>query len=408
MNGKLYPLHTEGPDLIFGFSTIYFGLLSIASILVFLIYKRNGTLPKIGEPYYDIFVLAFGLWWLGGLFIDAFAHISGVVDDTFFTPWHAIWYSGATAYGAYIFYAILPEEGLWSLVRNPLKTLREVSPEHRPGVYGIILFGLSGFSDMIWHETLGVETSVDILLSPTHIGLFIGLMMAVTAPMWSAWADKKSGRDGLKSQILIIFGLGAAWVATVLITLYANIWFEPLQAFCYDGGGTYCLSETYDLALTYGMRALLVQAGVSSVMVLFFIRRWMPARGSLFILFLFPATAIWVYSEFNNALLFMGIVWAIVVELILPILRRGLKRMFVSLVAASQVVVFTASWWWRSEQWTTNTYWLEGTNLHVLPFGWTIHATIGAIVMCTIIGLIASIVAFPPPIPALGDEEIVS
>ena len=103
MSGKLYPLHTEGPDLIFGFSTIYFGLLAIASVLVFLVYKRRGTLPKIGEPYYEIFVLALGLWWLGGLLIDAFAHISGVVDDTFFTPWHAIWYAGATAYGAYMF-----------------------------------------------------------------------------------------------------------------------------------------------------------------------------------------------------------------------------------------------------------------------------------------------------------------
>ena len=43
--------------------------------------------------------LPLGLWCLGGLLTDAFAHISGVVDDTFFTPWHAIWYSGATAYG---------------------------------------------------------------------------------------------------------------------------------------------------------------------------------------------------------------------------------------------------------------------------------------------------------------------
>ena len=96
MNGKFYPLHTEGPDLIFGFPTIYFGLLAIASILLFLVHKRNGTLPKIGEPYYDVIVLVLGLWCLGGLLIDSFAHIAGAVDDTFFTPWHAMWYSGAT------------------------------------------------------------------------------------------------------------------------------------------------------------------------------------------------------------------------------------------------------------------------------------------------------------------------
>tara|TARA_A100001037_G_scaffold214145_1_gene191940 strand:- start:5703 stop:6917 length:1215 start_codon:yes stop_codon:yes gene_type:complete len=404
MNEKLYPLHAEGPDLIFGFSTIYFGLLAFAAIVVFLMYRRKGALPKIGEPYYDLMVLVLGMWWLGGLLIDAFAHISGVVDDTFFTPWHAIWYAGATAYGAYMFYAIIPEDGLGSLVRKPLETIQSIAPEHKAGVYGIILFGLSGFGDMIWHETLGVETSVDILLSPAHIGLFIGLMMAVTAPMWSAWADEKSGRDGFKSQVVIVFGLGAAWVGTVLITLYGNIWFDPLQTFCYDGGGSYCLNEIYDVGLSQGMRALLIQAVVSSIVVLLFIRRWMPARGSLFVLFIFPAIGIWVYSEFNNALLLMGIAWAIIVELGLPILQRGRKHLFVPLVTTSQVGVFMVSWLWRAEEWVSEIYWIEGTNLHIFPFGWTIHATFGALVMCAFIGWIVSVIAFPPPIPGLKGD----
>ncbi len=404
MSGKLYPLHTEGPDLIFGFSTIYFGLLAIASVLVFLVYKRRGTLPKIGEPYYEIFVLALGLWWLGGLLIDAFAHISGVVDDTFFTPWHAIWYAGATAYGAYMFYAIFPEEGLWGLVRNPLKTLRDISPEHRPGVYGILLFGLSGFGDMIWHETLGVETSVDILLSPAHIGLFIGLMMAVTAPMWSAWANKESGRDGLRSQILIIFGLGAAWAIFLLPFLYANLWFESLEAFCYDGGRGFCWNNDYDFVLMHSMRSLIIQVGLTSAILLLFIRRWTPARGSLVVLLVFPAIGGWFYGEFDNTILFLGIVWAIVVEFMLPVLWKGWKRLFVALVVGSQVVVFMASWWLRPVQLPGGLYWIEGTNLHVLPFGWSIHATIGSIIFCAILGWLASCVVSPPEIPDLDDE----
>ena len=59
-----------------------------------------GALPKPGERFYDVIILVLGLWCLGGLLIDAFAHIGGRVDDTFFTEWHAVWYSGATAYGA--------------------------------------------------------------------------------------------------------------------------------------------------------------------------------------------------------------------------------------------------------------------------------------------------------------------
>lgn len=30
----------------------------------------------------------------GGLFLDGWAHTHGRVDDTFFTPWHAVLYSG--------------------------------------------------------------------------------------------------------------------------------------------------------------------------------------------------------------------------------------------------------------------------------------------------------------------------
>ena len=33
-------------------------------------------------------------------------------------------------------------------------------------------------------------------------------------------------------------------------------------------------------------------------------------------------------------------------------------------------------------------YWIEGVNLHVIPFGWSIHSTVGSIVVsATIAGL---------------------
>ena len=216
------------PNLFFGFPVIFFGTLAIAGAAAYVLNKRWGSLPKIGEEHYNVLVFVLGMWCLGGLLTDAFAHISGVVDDTFFTPWHAIWYSGATAYGLYITYAILPEGGVQELVRHPFRVLGELPSQHKPGVYGIIIFGISGFGDMIWHETLGVESNTDILLSPTHIGLFIGLIMSVTAPIWSAWPDAKSGTSGWKSQLLLVFGAGAAWSVVQLIFRYTNLWFRGL------------------------------------------------------------------------------------------------------------------------------------------------------------------------------------
>ncbi|MBM73580.1 MAG: hypothetical protein CMB38_04900, partial [Euryarchaeota archaeon] len=108
--------HEEAHNL---FPQIFFGLLLGAGLLAFLLHRRWGSLPKPGERFYDPIILVLGLWCLGGLLIDAFAHIAGQVDDTFFTEWHAVWYSGATAYGAYIFYAVMPEGGIAEMFRHP-------------------------------------------------------------------------------------------------------------------------------------------------------------------------------------------------------------------------------------------------------------------------------------------------
>ena len=183
----------EGSHLITSFPAVFFGSLILAAAIGYFLHRKLNGLPKIGEKFYDPIILILGMWCLIGLLIDAFAHIAGSVDDTFFTPWHAVWYSGSAAYGTYMIYAIMPEGGMRQLVSEPFKTLREIENQHKPGVYGIIIFAVSGFGDLIWHETLGVEENTDILLSPTHIGLFIGLMMSVSAPVWSAWANAKSG-----------------------------------------------------------------------------------------------------------------------------------------------------------------------------------------------------------------------
>ena len=121
--------------LLGSFPVIFFGSLGIAALIALYFHRRLDGLPKIGERFYDPIVLILGLWCLGGLLIDAFAHIAGNVDDTFFTPWHAIWYSGSAAYGAYIFYAIMPEGGLKQLINEPFTTLKNVESRHKPGVY---------------------------------------------------------------------------------------------------------------------------------------------------------------------------------------------------------------------------------------------------------------------------------
>jgi len=391
--------------LLTSFPVIFFGSLVVAAVVGAMLHKKLNGLPKIGEKFYDPIVLLLGLWCLAGLLIDAFAHIAGSVDDTFFTPWHAVWYSGSAAYGAYIVYAIVPEGGMRQLVSEPFKTVNGIESHHKPGVYGIVVFAVSGFGDLIWHETLGVEENTDILLSPTHIGLFVGLIMSVTAPVWSAWAKASSGRNGLRSQALIVFGLGAAWTVSLLMIRYANLWIAPLQNYCYSPVNSFCGNPSYNTALEIGLQSLFLQAALTSVVVALFLKRWRPERGAMFLLFMFHAVGVWVYSEFDARLLWMGVTLALLAEIGMLAYKKIGAHVYISLVAASQVVVLLVFSLAEAARLTNTRYWIEGVNIHVIPFGWSVHSTFGAIVVCALIGWITSVVAMSPAVPIADDDE---
>jgi len=380
------------------FPQIYFGSLLVACVLAFVLHRRWGTLPKVGERFYDVIILVLGFWCLGGLLIDAFAHISGQVDDTFFTEWHAVWYSGATAYGAYIFYAVMPEGGVREMLRRPFGVLSDVAPEHRPGVWGIIIFGAAGFGDMIWHELLGVETSLDILLSPTHIGLFAGLALSVSGPMWSAWADAKSGTEGFTSQLLLAFGVGAAWTVLLILTRFSHMWIAPLEQVCYAPGGALGCEDRYEDALQMGLNMIYVQAMMTAGALLLFLRRWQPARGTLFLIGALHAVGVWVYANSGPAVLVQGLIWAVFLEGLRGLWLSGRRHVFMALATGSQVVVGIVAALLALPNTGTEGTWMEGTDLHLVPYGWSVHATFGVVVLAAFIGVVATSIVMPPDV----------
>ncbi len=44
---------------------------------------------------FDWIMALVSIWWMGGLFVDAWAHSNVPQLETFFTPWHAVLYSGS-------------------------------------------------------------------------------------------------------------------------------------------------------------------------------------------------------------------------------------------------------------------------------------------------------------------------
>jgi Tol biopolymer transport system component len=139
---------------------------------------------------------------IGGVYLDGWAHAHGKVDSTFFTPWHAVLYSGFAIVGAFL---------ILNLVRNRIKGypwLDALPPGYSVSLLGVIIFAVGGVLDMIWHILFGIEQSVDALLSPTHLMLALGIVLMVTGPLRAAWlrfpGDKVDGSVKLFPAVLSI------------------------------------------------------------------------------------------------------------------------------------------------------------------------------------------------------------
>lgn len=52
---------------------------------------------RTGTNGFNWLMAVLSLWLVGGLYLDGWAHTHGKVDQSFFTPWHAVLYSGYLA-----------------------------------------------------------------------------------------------------------------------------------------------------------------------------------------------------------------------------------------------------------------------------------------------------------------------
>lgn len=135
------------------------------------------------------------LWILGGLFLDGWFHINRPGGESFFTPWHAILYSGVGA-------AVLVH--LWQASRSG-----GTAPGYGPSLAGGMLVLLAGVADGAWHTALGVEADLDALLSPPHLLLITAGTLVFAGPLRAALREPLgAGLPTALSAAAVVAGLG--------------------------------------------------------------------------------------------------------------------------------------------------------------------------------------------------------
>ena len=232
----------------------------------------------------DLVTLALALWTLVGLLVDAFFHSTDPGLETFWTPWHALFYSGFTATAGWLG---------WMAVRRSTgggNLLTSAPIGYAPALIGVVVFAAGGIGDAVWHSVFGVETSIDALLSPTHLLLFVGLLAILSAPLRAAWLGPGGGRPGFAeflvplaslvfTSTLVAFMLTYAWAPS--ITGSMRVPYDPNDGFS-------------ELLAERVVMSVILTTLVMFVPLLVLRLRWRPpfGTGTAFLTFLTVAIAI--------------------------------------------------------------------------------------------------------------------
>lgn len=145
----------------------------------------NTGVPSINEEQrsalrFDAIIVGFYALFFFGIFLDAWAHSHGRVDESFFTPWHA------AMYGSFTLLVLFVGGTMVRGRRNGQALTRALPRGYETLLIGIGMFGVGGLGDMVWHTLFGVETDIEALFSPSHLLLACGVAMIVGAPLRSA------------------------------------------------------------------------------------------------------------------------------------------------------------------------------------------------------------------------------
>lgn len=142
---------------------------------------------------------------MAGLWVDGWAHFHGQTDNTFFTPWHFLFYSAFGIVALFLGYHQMQN------TRRGYAFSRALPEGYWLSLLGVVLFGLGGVGDMIWHTLFGIEGGSEALTSPSHIMLALGMALVFSGPLRSAWKRSTSGEQRGWGQ------LGPALIVTTLI-----------------------------------------------------------------------------------------------------------------------------------------------------------------------------------------------
>jgi hypothetical protein len=180
---------------------------------------------RVGSLWNDRIIIFSLYWLLVGAGIDIWAHFNGATDNTFFTPWHAVLYSGLLA--SIVATLRIP----YFNAINGYRFQQIIPPGYRLAFMGTAVSSVAGMSDMLWHLAFGVEGSIEAQFSPTHLALATGFIMIMSGPFIAmVMRSRDSQQLTWRESLAGILSLGGSFALVRAIFLYLSPYEAVLPA----------------------------------------------------------------------------------------------------------------------------------------------------------------------------------
>jgi hypothetical protein len=219
-----------------------------------------------------LITMLMGMWLIVGIFIDGFAHNHGVVES-FFTPWHAILYSGYLACAVWIL--ILTYQN--KLKEGHASWFAAIPAGYMLGAIGVSVFFVGGICDMIWHIVFGIEENIDALLSPTHLILLTGGLLILTSPYRALTQSERNKSPTFRQLLPALASIALTFSVMAFFLMYAWSFRNPLW-----------MARDED-AIARAIVDFLITTMLLMVPVMFTLRRWKLPFGTVTFFFTIEA-----------------------------------------------------------------------------------------------------------------------
>lgn len=341
---------------------------------------RAASSGRARLPWRDELVtVVLGAWLMVGLFVDGWAHNNAAELETFFTPWHALFYSGFAATTGWVGWKVIQGQDAGR------RGLAAVPVGYGAALVGMVVFTVGGVGDFAWHEIFGIEQDLEALFSPTHLLLFVGIVAILSAPLRAAWAT--DAHDAAPGYVAFLPVLASTTLTAMLVAFMFMFWSAFMVL---DTSSSEFFPQSWVLA------SLFVTTLFLTAPLLVLVRRWGVPFGTATTLFTGTAVLLAALEEYRTwPLIPAAVVAGVAADAALRVLRPSAARPVAFWTTGGVVATLMPAAWFATAALTDG-------------IGWVIEMWTGTIVWSGLIGLVLAVLMLPPRSPSAAVDDPVT